>query len=170
VGSFKASTCVQLRVLADWGFSRNLSILCYMQINGHQFTLARKSILTTYCLGSPSPDSGGGANVCKPILCPCAKIISSSFGHRALHFELTNPFWRERYRHKRTKTPGKEGFLVCIRVYLSFSQHKSFENKVETPYHDIDLILTLIISSQSGWQWTWSCLELHMGGFSDEGW
>ena len=35
--------------------------------------------------------------------------------------------------------------------------------KVETPYHDNDLILTPIMSSQSGWQRTWSCPELHMG-------
>jgi hypothetical protein len=28
--------------------------------------------------------------------------------------------------------------------------------KVETPYHDNDLILTPILSPQSGWQWTWS--------------
>jgi len=27
--------------------------------------------------------------------------------------------------------------------------------KVETPIHDNDLILTLIIAPQSGWQWTW---------------
>jgi hypothetical protein len=42
--------------------------------------------------------------------------------------------------------------------------------KVETPYHDNDLVLTPIISPQSGWQWTWSCPELHMGGFRDGGW
>ena len=42
--------------------------------------------------------------------------------------------------------------------------------KVETPYHDNDLILTPIISPQSSWRWTWSCPELHMGGFSDGGW
>jgi hypothetical protein len=42
--------------------------------------------------------------------------------------------------------------------------------KIETPYHDNDLIMTPIISSQSGWQWTWSCSELHMGGFRDGGW
>jgi hypothetical protein len=45
----------------------------------------------------------------------------------------------------------------------------NFLVKVETPYHDNDLILTHIISSQSGWQWTWSCPELHMGGFRDGG-
>ena len=44
------------------------------------------------------------------------------------------------------------------------------ENKVETPYHDNDLIMNPILSSQSGWQWTWSCLEVHMGGFRDGGW
>jgi hypothetical protein len=43
-------------------------------------------------------------------------------------------------------------------------------SKVETPYHDNNLIVTPIISPQSGWQWTWSCPELHMGGFSDGGW
>ena len=43
-------------------------------------------------------------------------------------------------------------------------------SKVETPYHDNDLILTPIISSQSGWQRTWSCMELHMGSFRDGGW
>ena len=43
-------------------------------------------------------------------------------------------------------------------------------NKVETPYHDNDLTLTPIISPQSSWQWTWSCRELHMGGFRDGGW
>ena len=32
------------------------------------------------------------------------------------------------------------------------------------------LILTPIISPQSGWQWTWSNLKLHMGGSSDGGW
>jgi hypothetical protein len=42
--------------------------------------------------------------------------------------------------------------------------------KVETPYHDNDLILTPIISPQSGSQWTRSCPELHMDGFSDGGW
>jgi hypothetical protein len=42
--------------------------------------------------------------------------------------------------------------------------------KVETPCHDNDLILILIISPQSGWQWTWSCLQFHMGGFKDGGW
>jgi hypothetical protein len=42
--------------------------------------------------------------------------------------------------------------------------------KVETPYHDNDLILTPIILLQSGWQLTWNCPELHMGGFSDGGW
>ena len=42
--------------------------------------------------------------------------------------------------------------------------------KVEAPYHDNDLILTLIISPQSGWQWIWSCLAFHMGGFRDGGW
>jgi hypothetical protein len=42
--------------------------------------------------------------------------------------------------------------------------------KIETPYNDNDLILTPIISPQSGWQCTWSCLELHVGGFRDEGW
>jgi hypothetical protein len=45
-----------------------------------------------------------------------------------------------------------------------------YVTKVETPYHDNDLILTPIISPQSGWQWTWSCPELHMGGFRDVGW
>ena len=30
-------------------------------------------------------------------------------------------------------------------------------NKVETPYHDNNLMLTPIISPQSGWHWTWSC-------------
>lgn len=61
-----------------------------------------------------------------PFSAPAPKTLSS-FGHRALHFELTNQLRRERYRHKGTKSPGKEGFLVYIRVYLSFSQHKSFE-------------------------------------------
>ena len=42
--------------------------------------------------------------------------------------------------------------------------------KVETPYHDNDLIMTPIRSPQSGWQWTSSCPELHMGSFSDGGW
>ena len=42
--------------------------------------------------------------------------------------------------------------------------------KVQTPYHDNDLILTPIISPQSGWHWPWSCPELHMGGFRDGGW
>jgi hypothetical protein len=43
------------------------------------------------------------------------------------------------------------------------------KSKVETPYHGNDLILTPIISPRSGWQWTWSCPELHMGGFRDDG-
>jgi hypothetical protein len=30
--------------------------------------------------------------------------------------------------------------------------------------------MTPIISPQSGLQWTWSCLELQMSGFSDGGW
>ena len=42
--------------------------------------------------------------------------------------------------------------------------------KVETPYHDNDLSLTPKLSPQSGWQWTLSCPELHMGGFRGEGW
>ena len=42
--------------------------------------------------------------------------------------------------------------------------------KVETPYHDNDLVLTPIISPQSGWHCTWSYPELHMGGFRDAGW
>jgi hypothetical protein len=42
--------------------------------------------------------------------------------------------------------------------------------KVETPIRDNDLILTPIIAPQSGWQWTWSCSKLHMGGFRDGGW
>jgi hypothetical protein len=40
---------------------------------------------------------------------------------------------------------------------------------IETPYHDDnDLILILTISPQSGWQWTWSCPEFHMGGLEME--
>jgi hypothetical protein len=42
----------------------------------------------------------------------------------------------------------------------------SMHDKVETPIHDNDLNLTLqYIAPQSGWQWTWSCPELHMCGF-----
>ena len=41
------------------------------------------------------------------------------------------------------------------------------QSKVETPYHDNDLLPTPIIPPQSCWQWTWSCPELHMGGFRD---
>jgi len=44
----------------------------------------------------------------------------------------------------------------------------SWCTKVEKPIHDNDLILTPVISPQSGWQWTWSCLELHMGGLGME--
>jgi hypothetical protein len=44
-----------------------------------------------------------------------------------------------------------------------------FQSKVETLYRDNNMILTPIISSQSGWQWTWSCPELHMGGFRGGG-
>ena len=43
-------------------------------------------------------------------------------------------------------------------------------SKVETPYNDNDLIHTPIISPQSGWQWTWRCPKLHMGGVRDGGW
>jgi hypothetical protein len=46
----------------------------------------------------------------------------------------------------------------------------ALKTKVETSYHDNDLIMTPIISPQSGWQWTWNCPELHMGGFRDGGW
>jgi hypothetical protein len=42
--------------------------------------------------------------------------------------------------------------------------------KVETPYCDNGLFLTPIKSPHNGWQWTWSCSKLHMGGFSDGGW
>jgi hypothetical protein len=45
-----------------------------------------------------------------------------------------------------------------------------WSTKVEIPYHDNDLILTPIISPQSGWHWTSSCPELHMGSFRDGGW
>ena len=75
-------------------------------------------------------------------------------------------------------------WMVCCKVKIIHTkfQLSTFSNpnddcsaninttKVETPYHDNDLILTPIISPQSGWQWTWSCLELHMGGFRNGGW
>jgi hypothetical protein len=72
--------------------------------------------------------------------------------------------YRLRIRHSHNLSP----FLLLL-TYKSFLDICAL-NKVEIPYHDNDLILTLIISPQSGWQWTWSCPKLHMGGFRDGGW
>jgi hypothetical protein len=52
---------------------------------------------------------------------------------------------------------------------LGFTNDQIFP-KVGTPIHNNDLILIPAIAPQSGWQWTWSCPELHMGGFRDGGW
>jgi hypothetical protein len=68
--------------------------------------------------------------------------------------------------------------VMSVDHFWSFKRNVDFwvgqlgqaQCKVETPYHDNDLILTPIILPQSGWQWTWSCPELHMGGFRDGGW
>jgi hypothetical protein len=67
-----------------------------------------------------------------------------------------------------TKHVGPYQYINKALKYV-LTKEKKF-NKVETPYHDNDLILTPIISPQSGWQWTWSCSELHICGFRDGGW
>ena len=74
-------------------------------------------------------------------------------------------------KEKGKKLPMHMFSVSTYFVLILWSKNKGLAwCNVETPYYDNDLILTPIISSLSGWQWTWSCLELHMCGFRDGGW
>ena len=81
-----------------------------------------------------------------------AEVVVKSSSHRSLQL------WKD-----------KQAAIKWNVVLLCKRRGRTWTNglvvKVETPYHDNDLILTPIISPQSGWQWTWSCPKLHMSGF-----
>jgi hypothetical protein len=58
-------------------------------------------------------------------------------------------------------------YPLCMPLYLFPYEHVHFYDS--NLNHKMFMINTFK-SIQSGWQWTWSCPELHMGGFRGGGW
>jgi hypothetical protein len=112
-------------------------------------------------------------------------VLSVSFFKILMFFnfyrlETNNETWcfaKSTMKHQeKSDLPGLNWLWLSwqVRICRFFDRiHRSLPvllTKVETPIHDNDLILTPRIAPQSGWQWTWSCPEFHMGGFRDGGW